>query len=29
MRPVIIYCVHGRELSQGLAATLRAIGIDA
>jgi len=27
--PVIIYCAHGHELSQGLAATLRAMGIDA
>lgn len=28
-QPVIIYCAHGHELSQGLAATLRAMGIDA
>ncbi|MGV2866570.1 rhodanese-like domain-containing protein [Achromobacter sp. ESBL13] len=26
---VVIYCAEGHELSQGLAATLRAMGIDA
>lgn len=28
-QPVIIYCAHGHELSQGLAAALQAMGIDA
>lgn len=28
-RPAIVYCAHGHELSQGAAATLRAMGIDA
>ena len=28
-RPVVAYCVHGHEVSQGVAATLRAAGIDA
>jgi rhodanese-related sulfurtransferase len=28
-RPAIVYCAHGHELSQGVAATLRAMGIDA
>ncbi len=28
-RPVILYCAHGHELSQGCAATLRAMGLDA
>jgi rhodanese-related sulfurtransferase len=28
-RPAIIYCAHGHELSQGCAATLRAMGLDA
>ena len=28
-RPVVVYCAHGHELSQGLAATLRAMGLDA
>jgi thiosulfate sulfurtransferase len=28
-QPVIIYCAYGHELSQGLAATLCAMGIDA
>ncbi len=27
--PVIVYCVHGHEVSQGVAAYLRARGIDA
>ena len=28
-RPVIVYCVHGHEVSQTTAARLRAAGIDA
>lgn len=28
-RPVVIYCVHGHEVSQGVAAALRAAGVDA
>jgi rhodanese-related sulfurtransferase len=28
-RPVVLVCVHGQEISQGLAAALRAMGIDA
>lgn len=28
-RPVIVYCVHGHEVSQHTAARLRAAGIDA
>jgi rhodanese-related sulfurtransferase len=28
-RPVVVYCVHGREVSQGVAETLRGLGIDA
>ncbi len=28
-RPVVCYCVHGHEVSQGAAATLRDLGIDA
>lgn len=28
-RPVVVYCVHGREVSQGAAAALRAAGVDA
>ncbi len=28
-QPVVIYCAHGHELSQGLSATLRAMGVDA
>ncbi len=28
-RPVVILCAHGHELSQGAAATLRAMGLDA
>ncbi|MGB0684455.1 MAG: rhodanese-like domain-containing protein [Magnetovibrionaceae bacterium] len=28
-RPVLIYCVHGHEVSQGVAAYLRARGLDA
>ncbi|MEQ8667281.1 MAG: rhodanese-like domain-containing protein [Rhodospirillales bacterium] len=27
--PVIVYCVHGHEVSQGVAAYLRARGLDA
>ena len=27
--PVVVYCVHGHEVSQGVAAYLRARGIDA
>ena len=28
-RPVVLYCAHGHELSQGIAATLVAMGLDA
>ncbi len=28
-RPAVIICAHGHELSQGAAATLRALGLDA
>lgn len=28
-RPAVLYCVHGHEVSQGLAAALRAMDIDA
>jgi rhodanese-related sulfurtransferase len=28
-RPVVLYCAHGHEISQGLTAALRAMGIDA
>jgi thiosulfate sulfurtransferase len=28
-RPVVVYCAHGHEISQGLTAALRAMGIDA
>jgi rhodanese-related sulfurtransferase len=28
-RPAVIVCTHGHELSQGAAATLRAMGLDA
>ena len=28
-RPLVVYCVHGHEISQGLAAALRAMGLDA
>ncbi len=28
-RPVVCYCVHGHEVSQGAAAALRDLGIDA
>src|SRR3979409_1383009 len=28
-RPVVVYCVHGRQVSQGAAAALRAAGHDA
>jgi rhodanese-related sulfurtransferase len=27
--PVVLYCAHGHEISQGLTAALRAMGIDA
>ena len=27
--PVVVYCAHGHEISQGLTATLRALGADA
>ena len=28
-RPVVVCCAHGHEISQGLAAALRAMGLDA
>ena len=28
-RPAVLVCAHGREISQGLAAALRAMGVDA
>jgi rhodanese-related sulfurtransferase len=28
-RPAILYCAHGHEISQGCAATLAAMGLDA
>ncbi len=28
-QPVVVYCAHGHEISQGLTAALRAMGIDA
>lgn len=28
-RPVVVFCAHGHELSQGAAATLRAMGLHA
>jgi thiosulfate sulfurtransferase len=28
-RPVVVYCVHGHEVSQGAAETLRGVGVDA
>ena len=28
-RPAIVYCAQGHEISQGIAATLRALGLDA
>jgi rhodanese-related sulfurtransferase len=28
-RPAILVCAHGHEISQGAAATLRAMGLDA
>jgi rhodanese-related sulfurtransferase len=28
-RPVVLYCAHGHEISQGLSAALRAMDIDA
>jgi rhodanese-related sulfurtransferase len=28
-RPVVVVCAHGHELSQGVAGTLRAMGLDA
>lgn len=27
--PVVLYCAHGHEISQGLTAALRAMGLDA
>jgi thiosulfate sulfurtransferase len=27
--PVVLYCAHGHEISQGLTAALRAMGVDA
>ncbi len=27
--PIVVYCAHGHEISQGLTATLRAMGADA
>ena len=28
-RPVVVYCAHGHEISQGLTAALRAMALDA
>ncbi len=28
-KPVVMYCAHGHEISQGLTATLLAMGVDA
>lgn len=28
-KPVLLYCAHGHEISQGLTAALRAMGVDA
>ncbi|HEU0200603.1 MAG TPA: rhodanese-like domain-containing protein [Burkholderiaceae bacterium] len=28
-RPVVVVCAHGHEISQGVAGTLRAMGLDA
>ena len=28
-RPAVVYCAHGHEISQGLVAALRAMGVDA
>lgn len=28
-RPAVVYCAHGHEISQGLTAALRAMGVDA
>ena len=28
-RPAVVYCAHGHEISQGLTAALRALGVDA
>ncbi|MFN3984556.1 MAG: rhodanese-like domain-containing protein [Rhodocyclaceae bacterium] len=28
-RPAVVYCAHGHEISQGLTAALRVIGVDA
>jgi rhodanese-related sulfurtransferase len=28
-RPVVVYCAYGHEISQGLTAALRAMGLDA
>lgn len=27
-RPAVLYCAHGHEISQGIAATLHAMGLD-
>lgn len=29
MRPAVLYCAKGHEISQGLASTLRVLGVDA
>lgn len=29
LKPVVVYCAHGHEISQGLTATLLAMGVDA
>ena len=29
VRPLVLYCAHGHEISQGLVAALRAMGLDA
>ena len=29
VRPLVVVCAHGQEISQGLAAALRAMGLDA
>jgi len=28
-KPAVLYCAHGQEISQGLAAALRVMGVDA
>jgi rhodanese-related sulfurtransferase len=28
-RPAVVYCAYGHEISQGLVAALRALGVDA